>query len=560
MLRRLTIQNLALIRSAEILWGPTLNLITGETGAGKSLLIESLGALLGYKADIPPLTEKAIVEAEFSPLPPAILPLLEEPTNTLLLRCELHPTGRKRLFLNDSPVPAGTLRTLAYYLVEIHSQHDTQQLFHPPFQRELLDTYADLSAEVSAYKADYDRWRRLSEEVATLEKTQAENQNRLSWLTTQLEELEKAGLSAEEYAHLEQQVRRLEHQTQAIQTLSHWYHQLSESPHAPPLLLREAEKALSRLPLSEVPPILTLLENARSLLQEGTAQIEALLHEVTIDPEEAQRLRERYDAYNTLLLKYRVPTVEALIELRDRYRAEYEALTSTQASIGPAREDLARLTESLLTQAYKLELARIAAAHALADQVQAYLAELGLPHAHFHIAVERLQDPESSYQWEGKGVELTPFGFSSVAFLLRTHPQFPLAPLSQVASGGELSRIMLALKAALAERVELPTLVLDEIDTGLSGEGARRMGDFLSRLSERFQIILITHLPAIAAQRGTHFRIWKEPTSTGGWETHIRALSPEERVQEVARMLSGESAGEAAVAAARELLGIAGAP
>lgn len=553
MLLRLSVRNLALLRSADLEWSSTLNILTGETGAGKSLLIESLGALLGYKADLPPLTEKAVIEAEFAPVPEAALAHLPEPTDTLLLRSEIYPSGRRRLFLNDSPISPQIVRELAYYLIEIHSQHESQQLFQAPFQRELLDSYAELLPDLRQYQGLYQEWRERLDALAALEKNQAERENRLAWLATQLEELNAAKLSAEEYAQLESQMRLLEHQEQAMQTLSYWFHELSESPHAPLARLREAEKALGRLPLPAIQSIQSHLESARAALQEATTAMESLLSEISIDPAEAERLQQRYDTYNTLLLKYRTPTVDALIELRDRLQAEYESLLSAQEQLEPLRAEVERLTTQLLESAYRLELARLAAAQVLSDRVQAHLEELGLGYAHFHIAVERLTQPDSPYQWEGQPVHLTPYGFSRVTFLLRTAPQFPLAPLAQVASGGELSRIMLALKAALAEKVQLPTLVLDEIDTGLSGEGARRMGEFLARLSRRFQIILITHLPAIAAQRGTHFYIWKEPAAHG-WETQIRRLSEEERITEIARMLGGEAAGEAALAAARELL------
>ncbi len=554
MLRRLTIQRLAFLRSMELTWGPGLNILTGETGAGKSLLIESLGVLLGFRGDLPPLSEKALIEAEFSPVPPALQAHLEEPTDTLWIRCELLPSGRRRLFLNESPLSATSLRSLAYYLVEIHSQHETQQLFQAPFQRELLDTYAELTAEVQAYQATYERWRALSQTVSALRSQQAQAAAQLAWLAPQIQELDAARLSAEEYAALEQTMRRLEHQEQALAVLSHWHHQLTEAPQAPPALLREAEKQLGRLPLPEVSALLSLLEQARLLIGEATTQIEALLETFSLDPAEAQQARQRYDAYNSLLLKYRMPTVEALIELREKLQIEYHTLLSQANQLEPAEQQLQALTASLLEQAYRLELARLAAAQTLSDEVEKHLSELGLPHARFHIAVERLSDPQSPYTWEGTGVQLTPYGFSSVTFLLRTHPQLPLAPLSEVASGGELSRIMLALKAALAEKVQLPTLILDEIDTGLSGEGARRMGDFLRKMGQRLQIILITHLPAIAAQPGWHFRIWKEPTADGGWETRVERLQPEARIQEVARLLSGETPSPAALAAAQELL------
>lgn len=554
MLLKLSVQSLAFIRKVELMWDPRLNILTGETGAGKSLLIESLGALLGYKADLPPLSEKAIIEAEFAPIPESILPKLPESADNLLLRCELSPTGRRRIFINDSLVPVQTVREIAYYLIEIHSQHESQQLFQTHFQRELLDSYAELLPEVKAYQTLYATWRERSATLSEMEKNMQERRQRLQWLSSQAEELHGAQLSAEEYAQLEQQMQRLEHQEQLLQTLSVWFHQLSESPHAPLSLLREAEKALGRLPLPEIQTVVrSQIEHARTILQEATTAIESLLNEISLDSAEAERIRQRYDTYNTLLLKYRVPTIEALIELRDRLLAEYQALLLAEERIEPLRKEVTTLTDKVLEKAYRLELARLAAAQTLSDHVQSYLEALGLGYAHFHIAVERLTASDSPYQWEGVPVMLTPHGFSQVTFLLRTAPQFPLLPLSEVASGGELSRIMLALKAALAEKVQLPTLVLDEIDTGLSGEGARRMGDFLAQLSKRVQIILITHLPAIAAQRGAHFYIWKE-AQADGWETRIRRLSETERIAEIARMLGGEAAGKAAYAAARELL------
>ncbi|MCS7189294.1 MAG: hypothetical protein RMJ66_05435 [Bacteroidia bacterium] len=554
MLHRLHIQNLAFLRAIEIVWGPHLNLLTGETGAGKSLLIESLGALLGFRADLPPLTEKAIIEAEFSRIPEAVLAHLEEKEETLLLRCELYPQGKRRFFLNDSPISSQVLREIGFYLIEIHSQHETQQVFQPSFQRELLDNYAELREELEVYRRMFFKWKSLSEEVSSLESRQIEIQKSLEALKAPLLELESARLSKEEYERLESQMRRLEHRTQALQILSHWYNQLDETPHSPTVILKEAEKALNRLPLPEISSITSLMEQARSFLQEAVAQIQALLDNFSEDPSEIEKMQKRYDLYNTLLLKYRRPNIDSLLEFFEECKKEYQSLSEVSAHLAPAKAELVQLTEELLKQAYKIELARIAAAQTLSDHVQAYLEELGLTNAHFHISVERMVDPQSPYKWQEQPVLLTPHGFSSISFLLRTHPKLPLAPLSQVASGGETARIMLALKAALAEKVQLPTLVLDEIDTGLSGEGARRMGSFIARLAERLQILIITHLPALACQRGKHFYIWKEATAEGYWQTAIRELSDAERVQELARMLGGEPLREATLAAARELL------
>ncbi|MCS6790747.1 MAG: hypothetical protein NZ580_07195 [Bacteroidia bacterium] len=554
MLAELSIQNFALLRTAQLTWGGELNIITGETGAGKSLLVEALGILLGYKGSFPPLQEKAVLEATFEPIPESVQTLLEEPSSSLILRCELLPSGRKRYFLNDSPTSSQNLRQIAYYLVEIHSQHETQQLFQSSFQRELLDSYADLNEELRAYQQKYRRWIELKEKIEAWYRQREYVEARQRELEGYLAELSAARLSVEEYAFLEQWMRRMEHQAQAIQTLSQWQHHLSESPHAPPSILREAMRSLQRLPLGEIPAIVQLLEQARSLIQEASAQIEILLSQFNPDPAEAERNQQRYDLYNSLLLKYRLPTVDALVGLYQQYKDEYERLCQERDSAAPLESEYQSLTQELLERAYKLELARIAAAQTLADHVQAYFSELALGYAHFHIAVERLRSSASVLAWQGEPVELTPYGFSSVTFLLRTARDYPLAPLSQVASGGELSRIMLALKAALAEKVQMPTLVLDEIDTGLSGESARRMGEFLAKLGKKFQIILITHLPSIAAQRGKHFRIWKQVAPDGHVETHIKPLSLEERIEEVAHLLGGEAAGEAAIAAARELL------
>ncbi len=556
MLRRLHIQNLPLLRDIALTWSPHLNILSGETGAGKSLLVEAIATLLGAKSDLPPLSARAVIEAEFDPVPEAIQALLEEPVSSpLILRCEISPQGRRRYFLSDSLLSAQEVRELAYHLIEIHSQHETQALFRPAYQMRLLDTYAELTEELATYRKYYQEWRQLSEEVRALEEASESRHQRQAWLQTQLAQV-PPDLSAETYAHLETQIRRIEHQSLFANTLSQWLYQLSESPQNPINSLAQATKSLQRLPEGEatLTEAINLLESARYNIQEATDLLNRLLQAYSLNSKEIESIQARYDLYNHLLHRFQVPTVELLIETVQRYRAELEALNSEENALEPARQKLAALNEKLLDAAYRLELARIAAAQNLSDEVEAYIAELGLKGARFQISVERLVNPNSPLRWHDQPVEVTPDGFNQVSFLIQTNPDFPLAPLAQVASGGEMSRVMLALKAALAEKMTLPTLILDEIDTGLSGEAAQRMGAFLSRLSQKMQILLITHLPAIAAQPGAHFYITKHTTPEGITETRIQPLSSEERIAEIARLLSGNPHDEAARLAAQTLL------
>ncbi len=561
MLRHLRIQNLPLLREIRISWSAHLNILTGETGAGKSLLIEAIATLLGMKADLPPLDARATIEAEFEPIPEGIQTLFEEPLSLpLTLRCEISPQGRRRYFLNDALLSAQEVRELACHLLEIHSQHETQALFRPAYQMRLLDAYAEITAELHAYRTLYQEWRQLAETVRSLEAASESRHQRQTWLQNQLAQV-PPNLSAETYAYLETQIRRLEHQNLFTTTLSQWLHQLSESPHNPITLLSQAVKSLQRLPDGEttLTEILHLLESARYNLQEATDLVARLLEAYSLDPREIEAIQAQYDLYNHLLLRFQVPTVELLTETVQRYQAELESLTSEENALEPARQKLAEHTHKLLDAAYRLELARLAAAQNLSDEVESYITELGLRGARFQVSVERLVNPQSPLRWQDQPIEVTPDGFNQVTFLIQTNPGFSMAPLAQVASGGEMSRVMLALKAALAEKMSLPTLILDEIDTGLSGEAAQRMGTFLSRLSQKMQILLITHLPAIAAQPGAHFSIAKRVASNGLAETQIQPLSPDQRIAEIARLLSGNPHDETARLAAHNLLSTTGA-
>jgi len=399
-----------------------------------------------------------------------------------------------------------------------------------------------LAEEVAAYRQLYSEWRRLAEEIRTLEGAAESRRQRREWLATQLAQV-PLQLSVEAYQALEVQVRRLENQHLMASTVSQWMSQLSEGLHNPIALLSQAVKSLQRLPGEEkaLSEAIELLEGARYSVQEGVELLSRLLEAYAIDAAQAESIQAQYDLYNHLMLRFQVPTVELLLETIQRYQTEYEVLTAEETAVGPALEKFRELTERVLDAAYKLELGRLAAAQTLSDEVERYMSELGLRGARFQVSVERLTSTQSDLSWQDQPVELTANGFSRVVFLIQTNPGFPLAPLAQVASGGEASRVMLALKAALAEKVQLPTLILDEIDTGLSGEAAQRMGRFLAHLSRKMQVILITHLPVIAAQPGRHFRIEKVLSGDGLMETRVQALSEAERVGEVARLLSGDA-------------------
>jgi DNA repair protein RecN (Recombination protein N) len=568
MLQRLTIQNYALIDALTLEPGTGLNLITGETGAGKSILLGAFGLILGERADpamILDASHKCVVEAAFRLQPGSdTLALLqqeelldEQDPLELLLRRELSPQGKSRAFVNDIPTTLPVLRSLTASLVDVHSQRDGQRLLDSTEQLLILDQYAGCTPLRQAFAAAWDAIRTKEKTLNELIIRQLAQNQEANFRQHQLDELLAAALQPEEDTQLEQALQLLANATQltallggALQAIEEADEQAARTVVA--LQLRALEKHQHLLPgLSEAAD---KLREALQLLDDGTAHLRSLREQLEADPERLAAIEARLDTYNRLKLKYRVGNAEALIAIRDGLAQELAGTEALGDQIAALQLALQADYKALGTLADELEAARQKGAAALAAAVEQGLADVALPNARFQVILNRLADPTAVLQLaDGTNVRATPTGTHNVNYQVQLNAGAPMAALSQVASGGEVSRILLAIKRALAGKLALPLLIFDEIDTGISGEAALRVGKVMHELATGHQLIVITHLPQIAGHRGTHYHIYKT-TKDGHTHTRLKVLQPEERVQELARMLAGDHPTPATLAAAQELL------
>ncbi|MGQ9862981.1 MAG: DNA repair protein RecN [Bacteroidia bacterium] len=549
MLRRLYVENFALLQKVDWEIAPGLNILTGETGAGKSILVDAIQVLLGKKPDRL-MADRVVIEAYFAPVPEAIQEMMEEPVSELFLRREITPQ-RSRFFANDSPVSLGWIRQAAYHLIEIHSQHDTQQLYQPSFQLSLLDAYADQTDSVKAFTRLLHTYRTLQDSLRDLYAQIQKAQQEEEFLNHQLQLIEALAPHQEEYQELEKKIQLLQQAQEIHAQAAFFIDELFEKEGSVDEKLITLGRFLQKYDFFVQQR--EKLELVRENLAEIRAGLEEILSQIEMDPAEAARIQARYDAYNELLLRFRLTTVAQLLEKKQSYEHALSMLSVDREKIKTLEAQRTELEKLLMERAIQLELGRTVAAQALSDRVEAYLREVNMENARFHISIMREEDPQSPFLYEGKSVRLTPTGFNSVVYLLQANVGLPMAPLALVASGGELSRVMLALKAALAERIQMPTLILDEIDTGLSGDSAMRVGKLLENLAHAYQIIVITHLPQVASRQGTHFFIYKKVQQDRTF-THIDKLSPAQRTREIARLLSGDEKDPASLAAAESLM------
>lgn len=563
MLTRLYVQNYALIDRLELTLSPGLHLLTGETGAGKSLLVGAIGLILGERADPSVLLlpdEKCVVEAELSgPWPDEVRTILADegldPTPPLLIRREIAPSGRSRAFVNDTPVVLERLRALTSQLIDLHGQHDGQLLLEPAEQLAALDRYVGAGDAARAFGQQLGRYQEVVRERDALAAAQAEAARQLDYLTYQLTELAEAALQPGEDETLEAELKLQQHAEQIAQGLGALVQTLGDDELGLATRLavatKEAEK-LAQLDRRIQGPLSTLTD-ARHLLEEASAELQRLAEIAELDPERLAELHARADTLNRLKLKYQCRSVD---QLRAR-QAELEAQVATLGSADARIADLAQQAEGLAAELTELGLAleaqRAAAAAALGPSVTEVLRTIGLDKATFAVEVTRLVHPEGLLVVGTDRIRPQKTGLNAISFRIQTNPGSPLGPLEQIASGGEISRVMLALKRALAERVGLSTLIFDEIDTGISGEVALRVGKLLEGLGQRHQLLVITHLPQIASRPGTHYQLYKEVLE-GRTYTRLKALTLEAREQVVAEMLSGANPSAAALASARELL------
>ncbi|MDX1419783.1 MAG: DNA repair protein RecN [Rubricoccaceae bacterium] len=567
MLRSLSIRDYALIERLEVEFDSGLNIITGETGAGKSILLGALGLLLGDRASTEAVrtgAKKAVVEGVFDHADEGRLPALlrehavePDPDGVLIVRREVSPTG-SRAFVNDTPATLDVLREVASHTIDLHGQHEHQSLLRTETHVELLDNFGGLGGLVETYRTRYADVARLTRERDALVKRETELRQQKELIGFQIEEIDRAAPVLGEEEELEAERRILENAERLYEATAALYEQLSESDDAlydRLVLVRNQLHDLARIDasfddtLAEVRSAEIVLKEATQFLQDYNARIE-------FNPERLDEIRERLGELDFLARKYG-GTVEAVLAFREEIGQTYELAANFEGAIAALNGRVAEAQERLSRAAYRLSQKRHEVAQRIEEMIAVELATLGMPHAQFVVRFG-LQDDEGGWIAFPEGnrtrrVAAYPAGADLVEFHISANLGEDPKPLAKVASGGEIGRIMLALKTILAKSERLPILVFDEIDTGVSGPIARRVGESMHRLAQYHQIIAITHLPQIASLGDVHFAVEKV-VEEGRTKTRIRTLDEPERAEEIALLLAGDAPSEAALQSARELI------
>lgn len=545
MLKRLTVENYALIDRLDIEVDARLSIITGETGAGKSILLGALGLLLGNKNESGSLRDDSrncIIEGEFDVASYGLEPFFEEydldyEPQTVIRRI-ITPAGKSRAFVNDMPVQLSTLKALSLHLIDIHSQHQNLILADEAFRVYAIDAFAGNAERVAAYRTVYDELRRAERELQhQVQEAEALRKDE-EWLRFQVEEFKAAALREGELQEAEAELSVLENADQIREALVSLRNALDAEQVGVLEQLSVAENQVSHI--SESYPrgedIATRLHSVVQELKDISATAADDCERIEADPERLQRLTERVNLIHSLCQKHRVKDLAELIAVGERLSAQLATITHSDENIQKQKTLIAELEGRAREQAADIHSARVEASNEASQRIETMLMSLGMPEAKFSIEV-------------AEGDELLTTGLDRIRFMFTANGRMGLQPVEKVASGGELSRVMLSLKALLAERSKLPTIIFDEIDTGVSGRIADAMGDIIRSLSTNMQVIAITHLPQVASKGDAHFVVYKEDS-----RTNITLLADNQRVEEIAKMLSGSVVTEAALEQARLLL------
>ncbi len=550
MLQRLSISNYALIDNLDISFAKDLNILTGETGAGKSIILGALSLILGQRAESKYFfnqEKKCVIEGTFLIKDYDLKSFFEEndldEEQETVLRREISADGKTRSFINDTPVNLNTLKQLGEQLIDIHSQHATLAINNERFQLVVLDTLAAHTETLNEYRETFKTHRltskKLQESIRLFEQAKAEQ----DYLQFQYTELEEARLATGEQEQLEQELKVLEHAEEIKRSLLATNYLLSESEKSALSQLKEAGGVLQTLEKysDEIGSIAERLKSSLIELKDIYNDLERLEQHTFIDEKRTLEINERLDIIYSLQKKHRVNSVSELLELQENFSSKLNKLLSGEEEIASLAKEETLLKEKLLKLAEKLSTNRKNHIPELERQVQATLTEVGMPNAVLNVSHETDFD------------QLTENGADKIQFLFSANKgQSPL-PMNKVASGGELSRLMLSIKSLIAKRTALPTIIFDEIDTGISGEIALKVGNIMKQLADNMQVITITHLAQIASKSGTHFRVFKDESGSQT-RTNIQELTTEDRITEIAKMLSGDNPGEFALQNAKELL------
>lgn len=550
MLRSLYIQNYALIEKLDIGFDSGFSVITGETGAGKSIILGAIGLLLGQRADVKSIRKgasKCIIEAHFDVSAYGMQPFFEanelEYEDECILRRELYASGKSRAFINDTPASLVQMKELGELLIDVHSQHQNLLLNKEGFQLNVLDLLAHDEAELAAYQKLYNDWRQARQDLEALVARAEQSRADEDYIRFQLEQLEEANLTDGEQEELEQEAEMLTHAEDIKAGLYRAGQALNADEGGVLEALKDCQNTMMGLRSVFAPAgeLADRLDSVYIELKDISQEVADKEEEVEFNPARLDEVNARLNLIYSLQQKHRVDTVKALLSLQENYALQLLAITSSDEDIARLEAQVKELFSQVTAQAQVLTEARTRAAREVERQMAARLVPLGMPNVRFQVEMGVRKEP---------GVH----GADTVNFLFSANKNGVLQNISSVASGGEIARVMLSVKAMIAGAVKLPTIVFDEIDTGVSGEIADRMADIMQEMGDNDrQVISITHLPQIAARGRAHYKVYKEDNEVET-NSHIRRLTDDERVEELAHMLSGATLTEAALNNARALL------
>lgn len=548
MLNRIFITNFALIDSLEISLNKGLQVITGETGAGKSIILGALRLILGERADVKSIqnaSAKSIVEAEFT-VNESLKPFFDDHNLDFelqtIVRREIMPSGKSRAFVNDVPVTLDVLKSLTARLIDIHSQFETSNLFNEDYQFRIIDGLSGNASLITAYRSDFQEYKRLKQ-VLSRSITELEEQNReTDYKQFLLQELADMNLDEFDLEEVQNQLRKHENAELITDTLHDIFARLDAEEIGILDTLNDLKNKVGKVSeLShEFSELNTRLNETLVEFKDIIFELHNESEKIEIDPESLQQLQEKVNAVQSLFLKHHVNSVEELIVIRDTLQAEQAGFDGLKELIAHTEKEIEAKAQSLTEQAALLSENRRKAVPVFKDKMESLLRKLGLPKAKIEVELKDIED-------------FNHLGKEGIQFLFQANAGFPLKPVQEAISGGERSRVMLSVKKIMAENAELPTLILDEIDTGVSGKVAEEIGNLMREMSADTQLIVITHLAQVAAKGDDHFKVQKDEAA-GKTQTRIVHLNEEQKLLEVAQLLSGSQITDAAILQARELM------
>ena len=549
MLQKLSIQNYAIIDKLEIGFSAKLNAITGETGAGKSIIVGALGLILGERADTTVLVnkeKKCVVEGIFDAEGrKRIRELLKEQEldaeDELVLRREIGINGKSRAFINDTPVNLNQLQELSSLLVDLHQQFDTLSLAESNFQREVLDALANHTAILNEYQDIFRKWQQVKKEWEELKNKKQQFDKEADYNRFQFNELEEAAFTKNELENIDAELKLLSNAEGIKVVLNKVYSELQESENP---VVRQLKALLNQLQQYSsyhpgLPGLMQRLQSSQIELQDIAGELNQISNHIHYDPEKIEQLNERLSTGYKLLKKHGVKTTNELLQIQKQLEEKLQEVLNMDETIQQKEKESSKLLEAATKLASRISEGRHKQIKSLEEKVNKLLAQVGMPNAKLKVQI--------------KNVDLNMYGSDTIEFLFDANRSGQFQPVRKVASGGELSRLMLCIKSLVAQSIDLPTMIFDEIDTGISGEAARQVGIILKELAAKRQVICITHQPQIAGKATAHFFVYKEIVKDSV-KTNIRQLTTEERITTIAKMLSGEKPTAAAIENAREMV------